>query len=105
MCLSSQLSLNLKLFEKHDEILSFESTCNCKVVKFEGSSRVGFAVVQLLSCVQLLATPWTAALQAPLSFTLSLSLLSLMSSDSVMLSNYLIFCRSVLVQRFSFSFQ
>ena len=34
-------------------------------------------VVQLLSCIQLLATLWTAALQASLSFTISLSLLKL----------------------------
>ena len=31
-------------------------------------------VVQLFSCVQLLATPWTAACHASLSFTISLSL-------------------------------
>ena len=31
-------------------------------------------VVQLFSCVQLLATPWTAAYHASLSFTISLSL-------------------------------
>ena len=34
-------------------------------------------VVQLLSCVRLFATPWTAAHQASLSFTISLSLLKL----------------------------
>ena len=39
------------------------------------------------------AAPWTAAHQAPLSFTLSWSLLKLMSIESVMLSNHLIlFC-------------
>ena len=36
-------------------------------------------VVWLLSCVQLLVTPWTAACQAFLSFTISQSLLRLMS--------------------------
>ena len=35
-------------------------------------------VVQLLSCVQLFVTPWTAAHQASLSFTISQSLLRLM---------------------------
>ena len=49
-------------------------------------------VVQLLSCVQLFATPWTAALQAPLSFTVSQSLLKLMSVELVMLSTHLILC-------------
>ena len=36
-------------------------------------------VVQFLSCVQLFVTPWTAACQASLSFTISQSLLRLMS--------------------------
>ena len=47
-------------------------------------------VVQLLSCVRLFATPWTAAHQASLSFTISRSLLKLMSTESVMPSNHLI---------------
>ena len=46
--------------------------------------------VRLLSCVQLFATPGTGALQASLSFTISQSLLKLMSTESVMLSNHLI---------------
>ena len=41
-------------------------------------------VVQLLSRVWLLATPWTAACQASLSFTISRSLLRLTSIESVM---------------------
>ena len=49
-------------------------------------------VVQWLSRVQLLATPWTAARQASLSFTVSWSLLKLMSIESVMPSNHLILC-------------
>ena len=44
----------------------------------------GHAVVQALSCVQLFATPWTAACQASLSFAISPSLLKLMSIESVM---------------------
>ena len=47
-------------------------------------------VVQLLSCVRLFATPWTAAHQASLSFAVSWSLLKLMSNESVMPSNHLI---------------
>jgi len=47
-------------------------------------------VVQSLSHVQLFATPWTAARQASLSFTISWSLLKLMSIELVMPSNYLI---------------
>ena len=46
--------------------------------------------VQLLSCVQLFATPWTAACQASLSITNSQSLLKLMSIEFVMPPNHLI---------------
>ena len=47
-------------------------------------------VVQLLSHVPFFVTPWTAAHQASLSFTVSRSLLKLMSIESVMPSNHLI---------------
>ena len=53
---------------------------------------ISHVVVELLSCVQLFATPWTAARQAPLSSTTSRSLLKLMSVEAVMLSNHLILC-------------
>ena len=46
--------------------------------------------VQLLSCVRLFVTPWTAACQASLSFTISWSLLNLMSIESVMPSHPLL---------------
>ena len=42
--------------------------------------------------VQLFATPWTAAHQASLSFTISWSLLKLMSIESVMPFNHLVLC-------------
>ena len=51
--------------------------------------------VQLLSHVQLFATPWTAARQASLSIINSGSLLRLMSIESVMPSYNLILCRPV----------
>ena len=51
-----------------------------------------FFVVQSLSCVWLFVTPWTAACQVSLSFTISWSLLKLMSIESVMPSNHLILC-------------
>ena len=54
-------------------------------------------VVQLLNHVQLFATPWTAACQGSLCFTLSLSLLKLMSIVSVMPSNHLILCCPLLL--------
>ena len=47
-------------------------------------------VVQLLSCVWLFLTPWNAARQASLFFTISWSLLKLMSIELVMLSSHLI---------------
>ena len=53
---------------------------------------VQFSSVQLLCCVQLFATPWTAARQASLSITNSWSLLKLMSIESGMPSNHLILC-------------
>ena len=55
------------------------------------------AVVQLLSCVWLFLTPWTTACQASLSFTISWSLLKLMSIESVMPSNHLVLCRPLLL--------
>ena len=42
-------------------------------------------------------TPWTAALQASLFFTVSQSYLKLMSTESVMLSNHLILCYPLLL--------
>ena len=51
----------------------------------------------MLSHVQLFVTPWTAAHQASLSFTVSQSLLKLMSIESVMPSNHLIFCHPLLL--------
>ena len=53
--------------------------------------------VQLLSCVRLFATPWTATRQASLSITNSGSLLKLMSIESVMPSNHLILCHPLLL--------
>ena len=48
-----------------------------------GRSELLAVVVQLLSHVRLFVTPWTAAHQAFLSFTISWSLLKLMSIESV----------------------
>ena len=56
-----------------------------------------FVAVQLLSQVRLSATPWTAALQASLSFTIPQSLMKLMSIELVMPSNHLILCHSFLL--------
>ena len=53
--------------------------------------------VQSLSHVQLFVTPWTAACQPSLSFTVSWSLLKAMCIESVMLSNHLILCHPLLL--------
>ena len=73
-------------------------TCNS-----ESHASLGFLVhishvdtvvtaVQSLSRVQLFATPWTAAHQASLSFTISKSLVTLMSTESVVPSIHLVLC-------------
>ena len=56
-----------------------------------------FYLVQSLSRVQLFATLWTTALQASLPFTISQSLLKLMSIESVMPSNHLLLCHPPLL--------
>ena len=55
-------------------------------------------VVQSLSPARLFVTPWTAACQASLSFTISQSLLKLMSIVSVMPCNPLILYHSLLLR-------
>ena len=57
----------------------------------------GTLLVQLLSCVRLFVTPWTAADQASLSFTISRSLLKLLSIESVMPSNLILCCPLLLL--------
>ena len=54
-------------------------TCKVELARF-----LHCDIVQSLSHVRLFATPWTVAHQASLSFTISWSLLKLMSIESVM---------------------
>ena len=54
-------------------------------------------LVQSLSCVWFFVTPWTAARQASLFITNSLSLLKLVSIEWVMPSNHLILCCPLLL--------
>jgi len=58
---------------------------------------VQFSSVQLLSCVWLFSTPWTAAHQASLAINNSWSPLKLMSIESVMPTNHLILCHPFLL--------
>ena len=60
-------------------------------------------VIQSLSHVWLLATPGTTTHQASLSFTISWSLLTLMSIPLVMPSDHLILCRSLLLPALNLS--
>ena len=69
--------------------------CVCVCVRACVCAHVCILVVQLLSHVWL--SPWTAAWQAPLSCTVSLSLLKFMSIELVMPSNHLILCRPLLL--------
>ena len=71
-------------------------------VKWKNKRRTGkhqqiIVAVQSLSRVWLFATPWTAACQTSLSFTVSRSLLKLISVKSMMSSNHLILCHPLLL--------
>jgi len=79
----------LWLAEDADEII-LQTSC-------VGSIQGHFSSVQLLSRVQLFATPWTTAHQAFLSITNSRSLLKFISIESVMPSNHPTLCRPLLL--------
>ena len=68
------------------------------------NNTVLLCVVQLFShYVQLFVTPWIAAYQAPLSSSISCSLLKFMSIESVMPCNYLILYHPLLLLPSNFS--
>ena len=60
---------------------------------------IAVVVVQSLSYVQLFVTPWTAACQALLSFTISQSLLKLMATESMVPSNHPVLGHPLLLLR------
>ena len=76
---------------------SIGASVSATVIPSEYSGLISFrtdwfdllALAQLLIHVQLFVTPWTAAHQASLSFTISQSLLKLMSIESMLRSNHL----------------
>ena len=70
---------------------------NSLVVPKNSERVIIIVVVQSLSPVRLLVTPWTAACQASLSFTISWSLLRFMYIELVMPSNHLILCCPLLL--------
>ena len=102
----------------HDMLLCFLITCfeifknwqinhlevNHLILKYLGNF-VCLSVYCYCSvhCVRLFVTPWAAVHQASLSFTISWSLLKLMSFESVMPSNHLILCQPPSPPAFSLS--
>ena len=67
------------------------------------SYNIVVVVAQLLSRVQIFVTWWTAAHQATLSFTISRSLLKLLSIELMMPANHLILCCPLLLLSSIFS--
>ena len=64
---------------------------------YQTTPKLFVVVVQLLSRVQLSVTPKIKAHQASLSITISTSVLKLMTTESVMPSNYLILCHHLIL--------
>ena len=62
-----------------------------------GSVQYFCTAVESLSCVWLFEAPWTIAGLVPQFFTISRSLLKFMSIESVILSNHLILCHTLLL--------
>ena len=91
------MTMLTKLLKKRKQVFS-EQWEDVSIV-YIITSRISeqFSSVQLLSHIQLFVTQWTAARQASLSITNSWSLLKLKSIESVMPSNHLILCRSLLL--------
>ena len=85
---------NLTLIQMNLRLTDIEN----KPMVIKGEREEGlFSSVQLLSRVQLFATPWTTARQGSLSITNSRRLLKLMSIESVMPSSHLIICHLFLL--------
>ena len=79
------------LWVEHWASVGAQSRCSINICWLNEEICVVFynLIIELLSRVQLFATPWTTAHKASLSFIISRSLLKSMSIESVMLSNYL----------------
>ena len=95
MCYTvSVISCFLMVIPDLELVIMWFSVCTCLFCLTKLSP---YVVVQLLSHVRLFVTPRIAACQASLSFTISQSLLKLMSIESVMPSNHLILCHPLLL--------
>ena len=82
----SSLSLNNHKYDLYDS----ESVSISQISSFVSYFRFHISSVQLVSCVQLFATPWTAACQVCLSLTITWSLPKFMLIALVMPSSHLI---------------
>ena len=71
---------------KKSTFLRRYKTCTLKTIRCCWKKPKKAHVIELLICVQFFANTWTAACQAPLSFTISQSFLKFMSIESVMLT-------------------
>jgi len=91
------LNLGLALSIKHTEFI-MKGEKRYKARREEEMTVIAVVVVvQPLSHVQLFSTPWTAARQACVSFTISRSLLRLTSIELVVLPSHLILCHPLLL--------
>ena len=92
--------MNQQKFQSLSELIPFKhnkySKNNAYIIYLINKHNLKIIVVQLLNCVQLSVNPWPAACQASLFFTVSCSLLKLMSIELVMPSNHLILCHPLL---------
>ena len=95
--------IGMKRSQKHSPMTVFLFFLSIHCISFTRLERRGCqryalpcCILQSLSRVRLFATPWPAARQASLSFTISQSLLKLTSMESVMPSSHLL-CRPLLL--------
>ena len=93
MLVASQAVMNVVLTL---DVENIEKNLNLKK-KYRVTVLTQIVVVQSLSHIQLSETPWTTASQDSLFFTISQSLLKLMSVESVMPSSHLVPCHPLLL--------
>ena len=93
-CPAWQVFSTLQTIDHYTETKSSHFSPFFTFVLLHKIKKIHIRSVQLLSCVRLFATLWTAARQASLSITNSWSLLKLMFIHWVMPSNNLILCRT-----------
>ena len=94
--------------DNHDDVITHlePDILECEVKLALGSITMNKAslgdgilveLFQILCRIQIFETPWTSAFQVSLSCTISQSWLRLLSTESVMSSNYLILCCPLLL--------